>query len=129
MNAWQNVPKLVSWYEMKCFKYNVLSFLFSPLHWFVDLLCIYPSKQSHRKPPNEFTHLWSQPPLLFSHSLISGVKEKYSSKHPHCIKMKFLIKDFFSKCDQIGRKPRIWSHFLKKSLMVVQSFFVQCRYS
>ena len=32
-------------------------------------------------------------------------------------KMKFSIKDFFSKCDQIRRKPRIWSHWLKKSLM------------
>ena len=31
--------------------------------------------------------------------------------------MKFSIKDFFSKCDQIRRKPRIWSHLLKKSLM------------
>ena len=30
-------------------------------------------------------------------------------------KMKFFIKDFFSKCDQIRRKPRIWSHLLKKS--------------
>ena len=32
-------------------------------------------------------------------------------------KMKFPIKDFFSKCDQIRRKLRIWSHLLKKSLM------------
>ena len=32
-------------------------------------------------------------------------------------KMKFSIKDFFSKCDQILRKLRIWSHLLKKSLM------------
>ena len=31
--------------------------------------------------------------------------------------MKFSIKDFFSKCDQILRKLRIWSHVLKKSLM------------
>ena len=31
--------------------------------------------------------------------------------------MKFFIKDFFSKCDQIRRKVRIWSHLLKKSLM------------
>ena len=31
--------------------------------------------------------------------------------------MKFPIKDFFSKCDQIRRKLRIWSHLLKKSLM------------
>ena len=27
------------------------------------------------------------------------------------------VKDFFSKCDQIRRKLRIWSHLLKKSLM------------
>ena len=32
-------------------------------------------------------------------------------------KMKFSIKDFFNKCDQIRRKLRIWSHLLKKSLM------------
>ena len=32
-------------------------------------------------------------------------------------KMKFSIKDFFRKCDQIHRKLRIWSHLLKKSLM------------
>ena len=31
--------------------------------------------------------------------------------------MKFSIKDFFSKCDQIRRKLRIRSHLLKKSLM------------
>ena len=36
-------------------------------------------------------------------------------------KMKFSIKDFFSKCDQIRRKLRIWSHLLKKSLM--ENFF------
>ena len=32
-------------------------------------------------------------------------------------KMKFSVKDFFSKCDQIWRKLRIWSHLLKKSSM------------
>ena len=31
--------------------------------------------------------------------------------------MKFFIKDFFSKCDQIHSFLQIWSHFLKKSLM------------
>ena len=30
--------------------------------------------------------------------------------------MKFLIKDFFSKCDQIRSFLRIWSHLLKKIL-------------
>ena len=29
----------------------------------------------------------------------------------------FLVKDFFSKCDQICSKLRIWSNLLKKSLM------------
>ena len=31
--------------------------------------------------------------------------------------MKFSVKNFFSKCDQIRRKLQIWSHLLKKSLM------------
>ena len=31
--------------------------------------------------------------------------------------MKFAIENFFSKCDQIRRKLRIWSHLLQKSLM------------
>ena len=32
-------------------------------------------------------------------------------------KLKFCMKDFFSKCDQIRGKLRIWSHSLNKSLM------------
>ena len=31
--------------------------------------------------------------------------------------MKFSVKDFFSKCDQIRRKLQIWSDLPKKSLM------------
>ena len=38
--------------------------------------------------------------------------------------MKFSIKDFFSKCDQICKKLRIWSELLDKSLME-NLFFVQ----
>ena len=37
--------------------------------------------------------------------------------------MKFSMKDFLSKCDQIHRKLRIWSYFLKKSLM---ESFIYC---
>ena len=37
-------------------------------------------------------------------------------------KMKFSVKDFFSKCDQIRRKLLIWSHLLKKSLMKILHF-------
>ena len=33
------------------------------------------------------------------------------------LKVKFSIKDVFSKYDQIRRKLRIWSHLVKKSLM------------
>ena len=40
-------------------------------------------------------------------------------------KMKFSIKDFFSKCDQIHRKLRIRSHLLKKFLIENFIFFVQ----
>ena len=32
-------------------------------------------------------------------------------------KMKFCLKDFFSKCDQICSFQRIWSHLLNKSLI------------
>ena len=38
-------------------------------------------------------------------------------------KMKFSIKDFFSKCDQIRSFLRIWSHLLKKSIMENFIFF------
>ena len=36
--------------------------------------------------------------------------------------MKFSIKDFFSKRDQIRSFLRIWSHLLKKSLMKNSNF-------
>ena len=37
--------------------------------------------------------------------------------HTTAQKMKFSIKDFYSKCDQIHSFLQIWSHLLKKSLM------------
>ena len=33
------------------------------------------------------------------------------------LKIKLASKDIFSKCDQILNFPRIWSYFMKKSLM------------
>ena len=36
--------------------------------------------------------------------------------------MTFSIKDFFSKCDQIRKKLRIWTHLQKKSLMEIFIF-------
>ena len=41
-------------------------------------------------------------------------------------KMKFSIKDFFSKCDKIRIFLRIWSHVLKKSLM--ENFIFLCSF-
>ena len=38
-------------------------------------------------------------------------------------KMEFSITDFFSKFDEIRRELRIWSHLLKKSLMMKNSIF------
>ena len=50
--------------------------------------------------------------------IILGNKDKNCvSIHNTAQKMKFSIKDFFSKCDQIRSFLRIWSHLLKKSLM------------
>ena len=44
-------------------------------------------------------------------------------------KMKFSIEDFFSKCDQIRRKLRIWYYLLKKSLMENFSFCAILKYA
>ena len=49
---------------------------------------------------------------------IKKIHQKYFKKNSHTTqKMKFSIKYFFSKCDQILRKLRIGSHLLKKYLM------------
>ena len=50
--------------------------------------------------------------ILFKFSIISRLTKNVSAQ-----KMKSSIKDFFSKCDQIRRKLRIWLLFLKKSLL------------
>ena len=54
------------------------------------------------------------------------LSSKRSLVSPHTAqKIKFSIKDFFSKWDQNRRKLRIWSHLLKKFL--IENFiFVQC---
>ena len=44
-------------------------------------------------------------------------------------KMKFSIKDFFSKYGQIRRILRIWSHLRKKSLMETTSCFMQWKFA
>ena len=54
--------------------------------------------------------------------LVKTVADNVEKKRVHNVistaqKMKFFIKDFFSKCEQIRRKLQIWSHLLRKSLM------------
>ena len=66
---------------------------------------------------NEYRYIWVKS-VLFQKVL----KYYYFIlQHPSLVitaqKMKFSIKDFFSKCDQIRSLLRIWSNLLKKSLM------------
>ena len=53
---------------------------------------------------------------------------RYITCRPHLTaqKLKFSIKDFFSTCEQIRWKLRIWSHLLKKSLTENILFCVVC---
>ena len=52
------------------------------------------------------------------------LKLKLSCPNDTRQKMKFSIKDFLSKCDQIRSFLRIWSYLLKKSLM--KNFIFLC---
>ena len=49
---------------------------------------------------------------MIVHFQFANANDRYKPSR-HCTKNK----GFFSKCDQIRRKPRIWSHLLKTSLM------------
>ena len=51
---------------------------------------------------------------LWKHTVSAEFRENCTNTEQ---KMKFSIKDFFSKCDQIHRKLQIWSYLLEKSLM------------
>ena len=55
--------------------------------------------------------------LTISHMTLNTEKWVYFRRVYIAQKMKFTIKDFSSKCDQIRRKLRIWSHLLVKSLV------------
>ena len=51
--------------------------------------------------------------------ILNRAKDYYDTAQ----KMKFCIKDFFSKCDKIRSFLPIWLHLLKKSLMEILIFF------
>ena len=62
--------------------------------------------------------------IIYSTKKNVGFESRYDLSNVIAQKMKFSIKDFLSKCDQIPGKLRIWSHFLKKSLM--KNFIFLC---
>ena len=69
-------------------------------------------RHADRKPHKQLTEsmlLYSQILEIISHKLYQF---RFTAQ-----KMKFSIKNFFGKCDQIRRFLGIWPHLLKKSLM------------
>ena len=61
---------------------------------------------------------------LLANSIIAYIVELQSTTVlANGVKMKFSIKDFFSKRDQIHRKLRIWSHVLNKSFVENFNFY------
>ena len=80
---------------------------FSPPLYFKNQIGLRKSRLAEKKKIGK-------PPLLL------GQKKYLSEQVKKCFttqKIKFSIKDFFSKYDQTRRKLRIWSHLLKESLM------------
>ena len=55
--------------------------------------------------------------LISSQSLLPFITFYYLLDLLTAQKMKFSIKGFFSKCEKIRRKLRIWSHLLRKTLI------------
>ena len=97
------------WY--RCFHVNFVKFLrrlFSQDEYF-------PSFDSEYLKSFRFFNFHNMGNLNFNWILIKNIQVKVIIVIAQ--KMKFSIKDFFSKSDQIPRKLRIWSHLLKKSLM------------
>ena len=62
---------------------------------------------------------------LFVQTIFSGYKKKNSFINTEQ-NVKFSIKDFFSKYNQIHRKQWIWSHLLKKSGKTEKLHFLYC---
>ena len=54
--------------------------------------------------------------LRFADSILMLVSKKYWDLQYNAPKMKFSIKDFFSKCDQIHSFLQIWSHLFTEEI-------------
>ena len=96
--------------------YSKKILLVGSLCQFVCVLPMFYVRTYNKKRPsqfleNQFFTNYQTYPLNSSHSPLHTAQE-----------MKFSIKDFFSKCDQICWKLQIWSHLLRKSLMEIFIF-------
>ena len=102
------------WYKGLIFKLKESDFSGVLLRLLKDIL----SDRKQRQILNDQNSLWAVVKVGVSQGSIFGslLFLIYNAQ-----KMKFSIKNFFIKCDQILRKLRIWSHLLKKSLM--ENFF------
>ena len=85
-----------------------------------DACPLSPDDLHHYKTPQE---ICSFPPLTMVLEDGEEEEEKLSVISLNK-KMKVPMKDFFSKCDQIRKKLRIWSHLLKKSLIFTKMILV-----
>ena len=64
-----------------------------------------------------YTNIYASFEKFLVNNWLKLLKKISNDKVIHCTKMKSSNNDFFSKCYQIRKKLRIWSHLLKKSLM------------
>ena len=98
------------------------------IYLFTQVILVLKIKGSFVELKNQFDRFWRNiltfkiSKLRKSHETVMTFYPRSNqiikNKNMHFTKeMEFSIKDFFSKCDQIGRKLLIWSHLLKKSLM------------
>ena len=81
----------------------------------------------HNSPFNKHNFQWSEKDVLTTNLLHTIQISSLLLTYHTALRMKFSIKDFFSKCDQIRSFLRIWSHLLKKPLM--KNFIFLCSVS
>ena len=102
-----------------CFFQVKRVFLYTIKLWTNKTLCVH--LHNHlTSPPSIHSHRVLMTVIIFAKTLYLDVwlgPEYTSGNHYTEQKMKFSIKNFFSKCDQIRSSLQIWSHLLKKFLI------------
>ena len=106
--------------------YNIPSSLL--LDTLINKDCQYSDKTANLRMRNLINVIWIDC-LIWKKIMqcVRGAFERKKSSHT-AHKIKYSIKDFLSKCDQIHRKLRIWSNLLEKSIME-NFYFVQWQLS